>query len=742
MNGLEYSLQLRFNQYDYDFYSCLIRTEVVKIGMNASGNFSLWGSDWVYQINAVSRTDKSGGFEATLELQLVSGSISSCNVAIEFVFDGWHENNYLLMPSAVYNGNRFESRKIAYSPKLMDPRDIGADKPAVISDVPRLNIHSGPSSLMDRSGAMSTPSMGFFNAKSQLGLWILTEQGNQLGDYAYQVTENRLRTQAVMSIQTPVVRPLYQYRITDNQYPSSDQAPDWSSGDQVEIRFQMYQFDCLDVLSFMKYWSQIRFNLIPKPDAVVSIPFSSTFNIQEEKFNRQNWVERHGYYSVGMREMFLQDWQTGWTGGMITTYPLLFEGNEVTKNRVLRNFDFLFNGGISPSGFFFDSGESIDAAFHWYGGDIRKPHTVNWHLIRKSGDALYYILKQFHLMEQMGMEVKDQWRSGVRCVAEAFVKLWRRYGQLGQFVDSQTGEIVVGGSTSGGIVPAALVYCASYFDHPEYLAVAQEIASYFYEQFVVKGIALGGVGDALQNPDSESAYGLLESFAVLYEQTGNTVWLERSEAMAHLFFTWIIGFNYKFPENSTLGKLGVQTFGAVFANTQNKHGAPGICTFSGLALWRLYRATGHLFYLEMLQAIVRFIPQMLSHPNRPIPGLENGWMTERVSTTDWFEGIGELMCGSTWAETSLLLTGIEIPAVYVVSDKQFVFVFDSVDAALEEDSSGILLLRLKNNSAYWVDLKVFVEDSADQKRPLGENVLLDTHRVSLKPGEECLWPVK
>ncbi len=100
----------------------------------------------------------------------------------------------------------------------------------------------------------------------------------------------------------------------------------------------------------------------------------------------------HGYYSVGPRTNFLQDWQIGWTGGMISTYPLLFAGGEQTRRNVLRNFDWLFPDGISPSGFFWDAGAN---GTEWIGGDIRKPHTGNWHLIRKSGDAVFFIVKQF-----------------------------------------------------------------------------------------------------------------------------------------------------------------------------------------------------------------------------------------------------------------------------------------------------------------------------------------------------------
>jgi len=44
------------------------------------------------------------------------------------------------------------------------------------------------------------------------------------------------------------------------------------------------------------------------------------------------------------------------------------------------------------------------------------------------------------------------WESGTRSCADAFVHLWDGYGQFGQFVDTQSGEIIVGGSASAGLL--------------------------------------------------------------------------------------------------------------------------------------------------------------------------------------------------------------------------------------------------------------------------------------------------
>jgi len=636
------------------------------------------------------------------------------------------------MPGAAYNGNRFESRRIRYSPKLLDSRDIGPEKPLIISDVPRLTINDGPSRIQERSGSMSVPAIGFQSDTLKTGFWLLTHQGTKFGDTGISIEESRDRKSAVISHTVPVVRENYQYSITDNQTASKDKAPDFKEGDEFTVRLRLYQFPSPDIQGLYNRFAEIRKDLAGENNLKPFIPFSSCFSVQEAKFNEQNWVEEQGYYSVGMRENFLQDWQIGWTGGMISTYPLLFAGNETSKQHVIRNFDWLFPNGICPAGFFWDSGEK---GTKWYGGDIRKPNTVNWHLVRKSGDGLYYIIKQLMLMEKEGIEVKPEWKKGTQTVADAFVKLWDKWGQFGQFVDSQTGDVVVGGSTSGAIVPAALVLAANYFNNPDYQRVAQASAEYYYNNYIVNGITCGGPGDAMQNPDSESSYAMLESFMLLYESTQDGKWLKMAEEMANQFSSWEMPYDYQFPEISTLGKLSVLTTGMVLANTQNKHGAPGICTHSGIALWRLFRATGNPRYMELLKEIAFVMPQYLSHPSRPIEKMKIGWMSERVSTTDWLEGIGELMYGSTWAETSLMLSYIELPGVYVQPDKSYLCAIDNVEAEIVQDKPRLLKVKLTNPTKAEAKVRLFVESSEQARIPLGENVLKTTQIISLQPGE-------
>jgi hypothetical protein len=732
----QHHLSIRFcvNNYEYKLYNKLTNSYVVNAGYENKSvqKLSTKSGEWLIQSNF--STTENGIVDAEVTFKLISGSETESAVAVELNFDNWSKDNYVLMPAAAYNGNRYESRKIPYSPKLNDYRDISPDKQIIISDVPRLNIHEGPSFIQERSGGMTLPCVGFQSPTKKAGALVITKQQNAWGDYGLNIEETRNSSSQMgrISIISPLVRERYKYEIANNSVTTPDKPGNFKVGDEVKFNFRIRLFDAPNIQSLFDQYLMARHDLIPTPTPNLLYPFSECYKVIEKKFNTQNFVPAWGYYAIGMRENFLQDWQIGWTGGMISTYPLLFSNDTITLKNVVANFNWLFPNGISPSGFFWDSGEKGN---RWYGGDIRKPQFKNLHLVRKSGDALYYIIKQLELMKFRKLALNPQWEQGTMGVANAFVRLWNKWGQFGNFVDSSTGDVVVGGSTSGAIVPAALVLAADYFKNPQYLKVAELSAQKMYDDYVSKGITCGGPGDAMQNPDSESAYAMLESFALLYEKTRNEKWLQYSREMATQFSTWVMSYDYEYADNCLFGKLNMKTTGAVFANTQNKHGSPGICTHSGLALLRLYRATNNPIYLQLLTEITQAIPQYMSHTTRPIAGMPAGWINERVSTTDWFEGIGEIKAGSTWAETSMLLTAVELPSIYVDAELKTCFTFDHLNAEIVSVKGKYLRLKVTNPTKFDANFKILVENKILKATSWEQNKLLNMKKYSLKAGE-------
>ncbi|MBT9187615.1 hypothetical protein [Zobellia russellii] len=720
--------QIRFKQYDHQKYNQRVAQKDFSLAENSPLNFQ--ESSWVRKIDTVGIDKESGTIDLKISLSCVSGQVSQSSIGLVFQIDDWHDSNYVLMPGALYNGNKYDYRRIRYSPKLMDPRDIAPEVPIIITDVPRLNKYEGVSEVQLRSGATTSPSISYFDSIQNKGYILLSEQGNALGDFGLGILESRNREHAEFSISSPLVREKHQYFANDNLAPSNDRGADFKAGDTLTFHFKSYSFEAQNVQDLFDKFAMVRKELNTDKAYNNVIPLSYAFETIEKKFKRDNWVpiDDHGYFSVGLRENFLQDFQTGWTGGMISTYPLLFSEKRDTRERVIKNFDWFFPNSTSPSGLFYGF---CEGGTDWFGGDKRKYHTKDWLLTRKSADAIFFVLEQFKLMKTKGIPIDPQWEKGIRTACDAFVNIWQTYGQIGQFVDAKTGTIQVGGSSSAGILPAGLVLAADYFKAPNYLDTAKEIGQYFYSNFTEKGISCGGPGDALQNFDSESTYALIESYYSLYEASGDPQWEVAAEEAAKQFSSWVIAYNYDFPEESTFGKLGNHSIGGVWANTQNTHGSPGICTHSGLALLKLFRSTGKPFYAELLSDITHAIPQCLSVPSRKIMDAPDGWMSERLSTTDWNEGIGEIFVGSTWAETALMLTYTEIPGIYVCAAKSEVISFDNLTVEILKDTPKYIKVKVKNPTQMEAKVKIWEEDLKERQLFLETNYLLKAKPVTV-----------
>lgn len=671
-----------------------------------------------------------------LQINCISGYFENASVNLEFEINDWQPENYICIPAAVYNGNRFESRKIPYSPKLIDENDIGPEKPIIITDIPRLNKNKGFSKIQLKTGSTTMPCVGIFMRERKKMFWIFTSNRSSDMETGICIEENANKSKLRISISLPAVRELRKYKITNSCAPVDDKGITLKTGDKFDVPYKVELRDALSLNDFFSYYFDQRM-MLQEEKIKPSFSLSSCFDAIEKKYNEHNWVEDPGYYSVGMRNgkyRFLQDWQLGWTGGMISTLPLLLEGSDKSAKQCLNHYNWFFNAPLCPAGLFWDSGEQGNK---WYGGDIRRKHTSQWHLTRKSADAVYYLAKQFKYLDDNGISVPDEWKTKTQQVIKSLLAIWNKNGQLGQFINSESGKIEVGGSTSAAILPAGLVLSSVYFGKKAFAKAAEYIAEQLYADFMKTGLTCGGPGDALQAADSESAYGLLESMIRLYEQTNDQKWLERACTAAHYLSTWVMAYNFTFPKESPLGALDVTTKGSVFANTQNTHGAPGICTYSGIALLKLFRYTKNVRFLKLLQEITQNIPQYLSHPNRPIPGMQEGFVSERINTCDWLEGVGELMYGSTWSEVSLMLTYAEIPGVYVVPDMNLAISFDHLKTTLNVND-GQYNIEILNPTKSVARFYLLRERSKDFDTNLDMVFFSNKKKIILKPLEKTI----
>lgn len=579
-----------------------------------------------------------------------------------FTFNG--QDNYVFIPACCYAGNQFHVLKYGYTP-MFRLHDAKVDMPVTITDVPRLEP-DGSGKIEVNTGDAATPCIGVFSAAEKRGILVFTVQqinGKNLG-LAYEQGEIRLTW--------PVKRDL-EYRMCrtyKNETPWVDEP--------AEIPCKILEFPCETLAAFFRVFFENRKIMGLDDRRPEVMPFERQFQVQRDKFNAMNWNEEKEFYMIGTDRTHFQVWQPGWTGGGLSGYPLMKLGGPLEQERQMKTLHYLFSTQ-QESGFF---PGIVDFSGKAFGDGFLVEGTENYHLIRKSADVLYILMKHFKLMGERSIEIPEEFLAGTKKLADAFVRLYRKYGQFGHFVDDKTGDIIVGGSTSGAIAPAGLAMASRFFDRAEYMEVAEAMAEHYYRTSLSRGYTTGGPGEILQGVDSESAFGLLETYVVLYEMTGDEKYLAWARENAHYCSSWVVSYNYRFPEKSEFGRHDMKTVGSVFANIQNKHSAPGICTLSGDSLYKLWQWTKDELYLEMLKDIALPLGQYISMDDDPIydwnispedrdsgdPAkmekhrMPQGFINERVNMSDW-EGddhIGGVFHGSCWSETSNLLTLAEV----------------------------------------------------------------------------------
>lgn len=578
-------------------------------------------------------------------MALVNIDINDCN-----------GSEYVLFPACCYNGNRFRVLKKSYPP-MYEVGEYGVDMPVTITDVPRLE-EDGRGRIEVTTGDVSVPCIGIYLREKNHAVFIYTVQsidGKNIG-LAYEKGQVSLTYPARRSLK--YVWP----RMIDNEETWENIA--------TEIPYEVMEMPCQSMDEFYKAFYNNR-KLMRLDDTLPSVLGKrEQIRIQLDKYNAMNWYDKDGFYGTDVPGPFSWKWGSGWCGGAISSYPMMKLGGSKEYDRSMKTLAHLFRYQ-GESGFFIantnDKGDVIHDGFGVEG-------TEGFSLVRRSADVLYFLFKHFELME----EVPDLFEEGARKCADAFVELYSRYGQLGQFVDVKSGEIKVGGSTAGALTPAALVSAYRYFGDEVYLKTAETIGEHYYQRDLKKGYTTGGPAEILQCPDSESAFALVESYVELYDVTRVKKWLDYACFAVHLASSWVVAYNYEFPKGSEFHRLGMKTIGSVFANCQNKHSAPGICTLSGTSLIKLYEFTGNESYYQLYREITGTISQYMSTDERPVHSwdvpkdaaslgllditvepeqLPQGFICERVNMSDWesIRCVGGVFNGSCWPEVSNLL---------------------------------------------------------------------------------------
>lgn len=706
---------------------------------------------WKYTISSL-RQMKDGALQLDVKFKLEQGTENSASVAVNFNFSDWSTANYVLIPGVVYDGNRFPVLKAGYMPPYPPYMYFNKNLPLTFSDNPRLALHKNePSKIELLTWSTATPAMSFLSKEKNRGFIVLTEPKTKLGISGLMVEENNNGSKATFSLTAPGVRK-YVAGFGDFR-ESHDKAHNWKEGEELTMQLYLYSFPAKSIPAFLETWMNKRKGLMGETPQYYVAPMSTIFKYTKQQVDKGHF-HNTSYASIYFPEGNSTRFQLGWVGGMMNTYPMLSLNDSLHFSRVANTIDFVVNKMQGKSGYFYgviDNGKTL-VPERGLPAELKPkhPNIVSSAMVRKNADALFWFCKQFMLYKALNRtsEIKPAWEAAAKKLAWAFVRTWKKNSDLGQYVDPESGEVLVFNSTAASVAPAGLALASKYFNEPEFLSCAKEVAKSYYHRFTeTLGLTGGNCGDISQDADSESAFELLESFMALYWATGDEQWLSKAKVQGALGSTWAMSYNYEFPPGSDLNSFNAHSTGAVWASTQNKHAAPGICTSSGDYLFKLYRATGETKYAQLLRDILNGHTEEVELPGRATVsagvkdstrGTKWGSSMERVQTSDaeGYNAIGKLYNGSNgWTELNGMLMSLELPGVYAQTDKGKMFVFDQVEVKKSKNSKGVITLSIKNPTPFDAVVSIFTETSNEAKHPLGYTDFLKWKKVKVKSGE-------
>lgn len=617
----------------------------------------------------VGGTDLSAGLRAEREIRRTSNGSTEIDLIFEACDTVTHTApgqvieidlpylSYVIAPGALYNGNRFLVSPQPYCPYL-PTEGVTPHGPILMADVPRLCADSGYHTEL-AANALTTPHVGIFDAASERGVIISFDVYGDWGVTGIGITT--LPGEPIsISFTFPVMRQK-RYRFCD-WIEADEPCLTMKPGMPLRTRITVIPVQAAGIPAFNAALSRRAWETRDTAKRKKTFAWPQITEQVESKHDAHNWDETLGCYLTQLKcesEKPGGGWplQTGWVGGGVTALAFLQSPNPLRRDRARRMLDLLATAGTN-GGYFY--GTYKNGA--WMSFGAKRPGCRAFSLVRRPLELGRDLLKAGDIVRARGEIPNPAWERSAKACLDAVVDTVDRYGHLGYTVDPENGDVLWGDSTCGAFGIESLVRGFKRFGDQTYLETAKKLSAYYREHFLKKGYTCGGVGDALMAVDSESNYALLAGLVSLHEVTRDPLHLAWAVEAAELFQTWVLLYDAKLPADSPLGILGIESRGAVFANIQNQHGAPGICTSSGAAFRTLTEATGDDRWGALALEIAQCIPQMVvQEGHEDIWGdLPAGSVSERLMTMDGLKPCGHTAAISTWAEIALLLSAREL----------------------------------------------------------------------------------
>lgn len=716
----------------------------------SGGRLAAGESVWMCEVHGSPPATSGAGFDLGIKFRVTSGVAKSAGIAVAFDFTPWSTDNYVLVPAQLYGGNRFRILPLGYAPYIHDPKERPLDMPVTTTNILHLNPDGSHAKVEMNSGNVATPMLSFFNPKKKRGFILLTEQGTRFGNNGLFVEEDAGPKAAQKRISFVVSAPgvREQRYVMCGRADSWDHGADWKAGDELTLKFKLYNFPADDLPAFYAKLFDVRKALTGENSYACVTPYSAAADLILKHHNADKWFQgkKYSYYCnhPGNPNPYYQSGGStifSFPESPILSFPELIAETPERVRRVCLTMDAVM-GAQSKSGLMY----AINCDGEIFGeecGQQAQRRTIS--MTRRTMDVLYFGLQSLEVIKKRGhgSMIKPAWETGLRACADGLLRVWKEYGQFGQFIDADTLKMDINGSTSGCAAGAGLALASCYFHDVKYLEAAEAAARMYYARDFLRGYAGGGASDILQSPDSEAPWDMLETCMALYEVTENREWVEKAKFAADMLSTWMVSYDYVFPKGSAMQRAGTHAAGSIFASSQNNHSAPGFYILSGDCLLKLFRATGDKRYAEMYKDTAHNVIQYVGAPQNPLRD-ENGYVTERVQLSDWEgQNVGSVSYSDSNMDWEVLaaLTCLENPGIYLHTDDDTFLVLDHVEAkVVKRDATGVTL-SVTNPTPYPARVAVFAESAAQAKKPLDHTAYLRWPRIELAAGQTDTWRV-
>lgn len=253
--------------------------------------------------------------------------------------------------------------------------------------------------------------------------------------------------------------------------------------------------------------------------------------------------------------------------------------------------------------------------------------------IREPSEDIRTLIDVIRRERKMGRE-HTGWMTWCKQFGDWLVLQQRSDGSFPRSWNAGSGTPREESGTSSCIPVPLLVKLTEETGDTKYLECAIRAAEYTWQTYGSRGVFIGGATDNPNVTDKEAGMLALEGYLILYENTKDTRWLERSMAAANFAESWIWIWNIPMPvgaDPATLGwKPGVPTTG-VNGITARGSGVDEYMAWSVPAYARLYRYTNDEHYLDVARILLLNTKAMLAIPGRTYDLLGPGWQQENWS---------------------------------------------------------------------------------------------------------------